>query len=101
MPNKKSKQRIRILHGLALVVLGPLASRLALGLIVEFQESPVSLSTMPYTWAYYLGMTAIPMIFGLILITFVRPVYGWLIYALGSAFMLYGQATLAAMPSPY
>jgi len=31
----------------------------------------------------------------------VRPAYGWLIYALGAAFMLYGQAALSAMPTPY
>jgi len=95
MPHKKMKRRIRFLHGLALMILGPLASWLAFGLLVEFQESPSSLSSLPMTWAYWLGITAIPMIFGLVFVSFVRPIYGWLVYAIGSAFMLYGQAMLA------
>lgn len=101
MPHSKIRRRTRVVHGLALLFLGPLVSWLAFGLLVEFQESPSSVSAIPSTWAYYLGITAIPMIFGLILVAFVRPAYGWLIYALGAAFMLYGQAALSAMPTPY
>lgn len=95
MPHRKMRRRTRVLHGLALLVLGPLASWLAFGLLVAFQESPSSLSSLPMTWAYWLGITAIPMIFGLVFVSFVRPIYGWLVYAIGSAFMLYGQALLA------
>ncbi|HEL3634789.1 TPA: hypothetical protein UM220_000643 [Stenotrophomonas maltophilia] len=89
------------MNALALLFVGPLASWLAFGILVQFQESPASLGRLPFTWAYYLGITALPMLFGLILVSFVRPVYGWLVYALGSAFMLYGQAKLLAMPPVY
>ena len=41
------------------------------------------------------------MLFGLILIGFVRPLFGWIIYALGSVFMLYGQAALSSTPTAY
>nr|WP_143566641.1 hypothetical protein [Stenotrophomonas geniculata] len=101
MPQKKMRRRTRFMYGLALLFVGPIASWLAFGLLVAFQDSPHSLRALSMTWAYYLGLTAIPMILGLILIAFVRPVYGWLIYVLGSAFMLYGQAALVAMPSSY
>ncbi len=95
MPHRKMRRSTRVLHGLALLFLGPLASWLAFGLSVEFQEPPSSLSSFVMTWAYYLGITAIPMAFGLIFLSFVRPACAWLIYAAGSAFMLYGQAMLA------
>lgn len=95
MPHRKMRRRTRFLHGLALLVLGPLASWLAFGLLVAFQESPSSLSSLPMTWAYWLGITAIPMIFGLVFVSFVRPIYAWTVYAIGSGFMLYGQAMLA------
>lgn len=101
MPQKKMRKRIRFLHGLALLFVGPLASWLAFGLLVAFQDSPHSLRALSMTWAYWLGITAIPMIFGLVFVSFVRPVYAWLVYAIGSAFMLYGQAALVAMPSSY
>ncbi|MBA0286847.1 hypothetical protein D7Y26_03385 [Stenotrophomonas maltophilia] len=101
MPHGKVSKRSRWLNALALLFVGPLASWLAFGLFVQFQESPASLGRLPFTWAYYLGITAIPMLFGLILTAFVRPGYGWLAYALGSAFMLYGQAKLLALPPVY
>jgi len=91
------RRSTRVLHGLALLFLGPLASWLAFGLLVVFQDSPDSLRALSMTWAYWLGITAIPMIFGLVFVSFVRPIYGWLVYAIGSAFMLYGQASLAGM----
>lgn len=97
MSQKKMRRRTRFLHGLALLTLGPLASWLAFGLFVVFQDSPDSLRELSMTWAYWLGITAIPMIFGLVFVSFVRPIYGWLVYAIGSAFMLYGQASLAGM----
>ena len=97
MPHTKMKRHIRFLHGLVLMILGPLASWLAFGLLVEFQESPHSLRALSMTWAHWLGITAIPMIFGLVFVSFVRPVYAWIVYAIGSAFMLYGQASLAGM----
>lgn len=97
MPQSKVSRRSRLLNALALLFVGPLASWLAFGLFVQFQESPASLDRLPFTWAYYLGITAIPMAFGLIFLSFVRPVCAWLIYAAGSAFMLYGQASLAAI----
>lgn len=97
MPDRKMRRRTRFLHGLALLFVGPLSSWLAFGLLVEFQESPSSLSSLPMTWAYYLGITGIPMVFSLIFLSFVRPVCAWLIYAAGSAFMLYGQASLTGM----
>ncbi|MBA0376449.1 hypothetical protein D7T60_16015 [Stenotrophomonas maltophilia] len=98
MPHSKVSRRCRLLNGLALLFVGPLISWLAFGLLVRFQELPASLDRLPFTWAYYLGITALPMLFGLILTAFVRPAYGWLVYALGSAFMLYGQAKLLALP---
>ncbi len=94
MSNRKMKLGHRFLHGLGLLCVGPLASWLTFGLVVDFQESPSSLSSLVMTWAYYLGITAIPMAFGLIFLSFVRPLCAWLIYAAGSAFMLYGQAML-------
>lgn len=97
MPHRKMRRSTRVLHGLALLFLGPLASWLAFGLLVVFQDSPDSLRALSMTWAYWLGITAIPMIFGLVFVSFVRPIYGWLVYAIGSAFMLYGQASLAGM----
>ncbi|WP_099562339.1 hypothetical protein [Stenotrophomonas maltophilia] len=97
MPQKKMRKRTRFLHGLALLVLGPLASWLAFGLFIAFQDSPHSLRALSMTWAYWLGITAIPMIFGLVFVSFVRPVYAWIAYALGSAFMVYGQVTLNSM----
>ncbi|MGA6537097.1 hypothetical protein ACPEH7_02965 [Stenotrophomonas sp. NPDC101269] len=90
-----------MLHGLALLVVGPWLAWLLFGLLIRFEQSPVSLGTIPFTWAYYLGITAIPMLLGLILIGFVRPLFGWIIYALGSAFMLYWQVTLSMTPTAY
>lgn len=95
MSQKKMRRRTRFLHGLALLCVGPLASWLAFGLLVAFQDSPHSLRALSMTWAYWLGITAIPMIFGLVFVSFVRPVYAWVVYAIGSGFMLYGQAMLA------
>lgn len=94
MPQKKMRRRTRVLHGLALLLAGPLASWLAFGLLVAFQDSPHSLRALSMTWAFWLGITAIPMIFGLVFVSFVRPVYAWVVYAIGSGFMLYGQAML-------
>ncbi|WP_447904166.1 hypothetical protein [Stenotrophomonas geniculata] len=85
------------MNALALLFVGPLASWLAYGLFVKFQESLGSLSSLPMTWAYWLGITAIPMILSLVLVSFVRPIYAWVVYAAGSAFMLYGQATLNSL----
>lgn len=101
MPLTKIRMRTRVLHGLALLVVGPWLAWLSFGLLVRFEQSPVSLGTIPFTWAYYLGITAIPMLLGLILIGFVRPLFGWVIYALGSAFMLYGQVALSLTPAAY
>lgn len=97
----KIRMRTRVLHALALLVVGPWLAWLLFGLLVRFEQSPTSLGTIPFTWAYYLGITAIPMLLGLILIGFVRPLFGWVIYALGSAFMLYGQVTLSMTPTAY
>lgn len=97
----KIRMRTRVLHGLSLLVVGPWLAWLLFGLLVRFEQSPASLGTIPFTWAYYLGITAIPMLLGLILIGFVRPLFGWVIYALGSAFMLYGQVTLSMTPTAY
>lgn len=97
----KIRMRTRVLHGLALLVVGPWLAWLLFGLLVRFEQSPASLGTIPFTWAYYLGITAIPMLLGLILIGFVRPLFGWVIYALGSAFMLYGQVALSLTPAAH
>ncbi len=101
MPLTEIRMRTRVLHGLALLVVGPWLAWVSFGLLVRFEQSPASLGTIPFTWAYYLGITAVPMLLGLILIGFVRPLFGWIIYALGSAFMLYGQVALSLTPAAY
>ena len=43
----KIRMRTRVLHGLALLVVGPWLAWLSFGLLVRFEQSPASLGTIP------------------------------------------------------